>query len=166
MKEILQQHTAYNLWAHQRMFETMRQLSEDQIHFVIPSSFSSIYKTVLHLLDAESIWWQRLKLVERIEGPGKTFTGNFAELESRLIQQSRQWEEWVRDANEMQLGHVFAYQNSRREQFKQSVHEVLLHLVNHSTYHRGQLVTMLHQLGIEKIMATDFNVFTRSVKRS
>ncbi|MDO9375245.1 MAG: DinB family protein [Bacteroidota bacterium] len=165
MKEILQQHTSYNLWAHQRMFETMRQLSTDQVHFVIPSSFSSIYKTVLHLLDAESIWWQRLKLVEHIESPGKTFNGSFTELESKLIQQSKEWDEWVHNANELQLSHVFAYQNTRKEQFKQSVNEVLLHLVNHSTYHRGQLVTMLHQLGIERIMATDFNVFARSAKR-
>lgn len=165
MKEILQQHTAYNVWAHQRMFETMRQLSDDQVHFVIPSSFSSIYKTVLHLLDAESIWWQRLKLVEHIQGAGQSFSGSFADLETKLIEQSRQWDEWVRGANEMQLVHVFAYQNTRREQFKQPVNEVLLHLVNHSTYHRGQLVTMLHQLGIEKIMATDFNVFTRTTKR-
>ena len=165
MKEILQQHTAYNVWAHQRMFETMRQLSDDQIHFVIPSSFSSIYKTVLHLLDAESIWWQRLKLAEHIEGAGKSFSGSFADLEMKLMEQSRQWDDWVRGANEMQLAHVFAYQNTRREQFKQPVIEVLLHLVNHSTYHRGQLVTMMHQLGIEKIMATDFNVFTRTTKR-
>ncbi len=164
MKELLQQYLSYNAWAHQRMFDTLKQLNNDQVNFNVPSSFSSIYKTVLHMLDAESIWWQRIKLAEQIEGPGKTFRGDLAELEVKLMQQARQWEEWVRNANEMQLVHVFAYQNSRREQFKQQVNEVLLHLVNHNTYHRGQIVTMLHQLGIEKILATDFIVFIRNKK--
>ena len=103
-----------------------------------------------------------MKLEERIERPSDTFTGDFGELEKKLLQQCRLWEDWVKNASELQLQHVFAYQNTRREQFKQPVKEVLLHIFNHGTYHRGQLINMFHQLGIEKLPATDFIVYTRT----
>jgi len=165
MKALVKQYASYNVWANNKLFERMLALNEEQIHKEIPNSFPSFYKTVLHLLDAESIWWQRIKLLEYVEAPSKNFTGNFAELVKLSQQQSLQWKEWVDAANENQLQHVFAYQNSKKEQFKQPVHEVLLHMFNHGTYHRGQIVTMFHQLDIDKIPGTDFILYTRSVKK-
>ena len=161
MKEILQQYAAYNSWANQRIFETINNLPDDRIDREIVSSFSSIKKTVLHMLDAESIWWQRIKLNEKIKVPSEDFNGTISELFKILGQQSAEWKDWVDHASETQLQHVFAYQNSKKEQFKQPVYEMILHLFNHGTYHRGQLVTMLRQSGVEKIPATDFIVFCR-----
>jgi uncharacterized damage-inducible protein DinB len=162
MKEILQQFASYSTWANQRIFDVTVQLSEEQLNKEMISSFPSVYKTVLHMLDAESIWWQRMKLEERIQRPSDTFTAPFAELEKKVLQQSKLWEDWLKNASELQLQHVFAYQNSKREQFKQPVKEVLLHMFNHGTYHRGQLVSMFRQLGLEKIPPTDFIVYTRT----
>ena len=161
MKQILQQYAAYTIWANQRIFECILGLSEEQAGQEITSSFPSLKKTVLHMWDAESIWWQRLKLSERISRPSENFTGNMAELVKSLGRQSAEWLEWVENATEPQLQHVFAYQNTRKEQFKQPVYEMLLHLFNHGTYHRGQLVTLLRHLGVEKIPETDFIVFCR-----
>jgi uncharacterized damage-inducible protein DinB len=59
---------------------------------------------------------------------------------------------------------VFHYQNTKKEQFKQPIYQVLLHMFNHSTYHRGQLVTMLRQLGVQKLPSTDFIVWSRRKK--
>lgn len=161
MKEVLQQCAAYTIWANQHLFDCIGSLTEEQIDQEITSSFSSIRKTVLHMWDAESIWWQRLKLAEHIDRPSDTFKGDFAELGRKLMTQSRQWEEWVNNATENQLNHVFAFQNTKKELFKQPVYEMLLHISNHGTYHRGQLVTMLRQLGVEKIPQTDFLIFCR-----
>ena len=162
MKQLLLQYAAYNSWANKIITDKLKELSEEQLNREIVSSFPSLYKTVLHLMDVESIWWQRLKLAEHVEWPGKNFNGSFDELSKMLLQLSRQWEEWVRNANEANITHVFAYQNSKKEQFKQPVYEMLLHLFNHQTFHRGQVVNMLRQLGIEKILPTDFIVFSRS----
>jgi len=164
MKSIFKQYAAYNKWANQKLLETISRLTEAQQHQEIISSFPGIFKTLLHLLDAEGIWWQRLKLAEKIERPSDHFSGNFEALQKKLLLQSGQWYEWVANASDNQLQHVFAYQNSKREQFKQPVNEVLIHLFNHGTYHRGQLVTMLRQLGIEKIPPTDFIEWCRSKK--
>ncbi|MBK7433590.1 MAG: DinB family protein [Chitinophagaceae bacterium] len=161
MKEVLQQYAAYNVWANQKIFDCLKNLSDGQLNKEIASSFSSVYKTVQHMWVAEEAWWKRLKLVEQIELESMTFEGNFADMVKKLTLQSAQWCDWVNGASETQLTHVFAYQNTKREQFKQPVFEMLIHVFNHGTYHRGQLVTMLRQLGVEKIPSTDFIEFSR-----
>lgn len=160
MKQLLQQYAAYNVWANKRILETANLLSEEQVNKEIVSSFPSVYKTVLHLMEVENVWWERLKLAEYSTLNG-WFTGNFNELSKKLLALSQQWQEWINNADEANITHVFAYYNSKKEYFKQPVYEMLLHLFNHQTLHRGQLITMFRQLGVDKIPVTDFIVFTR-----
>jgi len=160
MKQLLQQYAAYNIWANKKIIETANQLTEEQINKEIESSFPSVYKTALHLMEVENVWWERLKLVERTTLSG-WFTGNFDELSKKLLELSQQWHNWIQNANEVNISHVFAYQNSKKEHFKQPVYEMLLHLFNHQTFHRGQIITMFRQLGLDKIPPTDFIVFSR-----
>ena len=161
MKELLKQYASYNIWANQKLIELILSLTEEQQQKEIASSFSSLYKTLLHMWDSETAWWQRMKLHERIIIPSENFNGTTRDVVNGLINQSRQWEEWVRNASELSLSHVFQYQNSKKEQFKQPVYQMILHVFNHGTYHRGQLVTILRQLGVEKIPQTDFIVWSR-----
>ena len=161
MKQLLQQYAAYNIWANKKITETANQLSEEQINKGIVSSFPSVYKTVLHLMEVENVWWERLQLVENTTLSG-WFTGDFDELSKKLLGLSQHWHDWIQNTNDVNISHVFAYQNSKKEQFKQPVYEMLLHLFNHQTFHRGQLVTMFRQLGLDKIPPTDFIVFSRS----
>jgi len=161
MKQMFVQYSAYSTWANQLMLDRINNLPTELHHQEVKSSFTSLYKTVLHLWNAESIWWQRMKLQERIIVPAETFTGDMKELSTQLLQQNRKWQEWVSAANEHQLMHEFKYQNSKKESFKQPIYQMLLHLFNHGTYHRGQLVTMLRQLEIDQIPQTDFIVWSR-----
>ena len=80
MKQLLHQYSRYNLWANKIIIDQLAGLTEEQLHKEIASSFPSVFKTILHLMDVESVWWQRIKLAEHVEWPGKTFTGSFAEL--------------------------------------------------------------------------------------
>ena len=162
MKELLQQYATYNLWANKTLLAKLRGVSSEILHKETGSSFGSIYKTLVHLMEVEEIWWQRLKLQDHVQMPKKDPDENIELVSSRLLTLSKQWSEWVIESNEKNLTHVFAYYNSKKEFFKQPVNEVLLHLFNHQTYHRGQIVTLLRQNGIEKIPATDFIVFTRN----
>jgi uncharacterized damage-inducible protein DinB len=109
----------------------------------------------------ESVWWQRLKLQEPVQLLEKDPENNFDTASRKLLELSKQWNGWVADANEKKITHVFGYYNSKKEFFKQPVYEMLLHLFNHQTYHRGQIVTLLRQNGIDKIPPTDFIVFSR-----
>jgi uncharacterized damage-inducible protein DinB len=164
MKNILESYAAYNAWANQRICDVILALPEEKYYKEIFSSFNNLYATLLHIWDAESGWWQRMKMQEHVIFPGESFKGNLSELVNGLIHQSRQWEEWVKGASELSLRHVFHYNNSKKELLKESVCNVLQHVFNHSTYHRGQLVTMLRQLGQEKIPPTDFIIWSRQKK--
>ncbi len=164
MKELLAQLAAYNCWASQRLLETINGLPPEKQMQELPSSFKSLYATVQHMWDAESAWWQRVKLHEKVIVPSENFKGSMQDVSNGLIAQSQQWMDWVNSATEPALDHVFQYYNSKKEYFKQPVSQVLLHVFNHGTYHRGQLVNMLRQLGVEKIPPLDFIIFTRSRK--
>lgn len=161
MKQLLQQYAAYNIWANKKIIETANQLSPDQITREIISSFPSVYKTMAHLMEVELVWWERLQLAEHTSMPG-WFSGSFDEMTKKLLGISQQWHDWIQNTNDVNISHVFAYQNSKKEHFKQPVYEMLLHLFNHQTLHRGQLITMFRQLGLDKIPPTDFIVFSRN----
>lgn len=162
MKDLLQKYAAYNLWANKTLLAKLGVVSFEILHKETESSFGSIYKTLVHLMEVEEIWWQRLKLQDHVQMPDKDPDGNMELVSTKLLTLSKHWSEWVTESNEKNLTHVFAYYNSKKEFFKQPVNEVLLHLFNHQTYHRGQIVTMLKQNGIEKIPPTDFMVFIRN----
>ncbi|MEO6404358.1 MAG: DinB family protein [Ferruginibacter sp.] len=161
MKKLLGQYAAYNLWANQRITDCINNLADDQINKEIKSSFSSLQKTLLHLWDVESVWWQRLKLQENVQWPGEIFSGTIMELNQQLMLQSKQWKEWVDIATEAALEHEFIYKNSKKDQFKQPVYEVLQHLFNHQSFHRGQIITMLRQVDAKEIPNTDLIAFLR-----
>ena len=161
MKELFVQYANYNGWANSLLLTAIESLTEEQQKQKIKSSFPSLYATTLHMLDAESIWWQRVKLQERVNRPSDEFSGTMKELSAQLIQQNKLWQDWVSGINEHGLQHEFIYFNSKKERFKQPVYQMLLHLFNHGSYHRGQIVTMLRQLGVEKIPQTDFIVWSR-----
>jgi uncharacterized damage-inducible protein DinB len=164
MKELLKQYSAYNLWAHQRIIDVILSLPEETCTVELPSSFNSLHKTILHMWDAESAWWQRMKMQERVIKPSENFSGNTKEVTQGLLQQSRQWEEWVSSASDLSLDHVFQYYTNKTEHVKMPVWQMLLHVFNHGTYHRGQLINMLRQSGQEKLPSTDFSFYTRNRK--
>lgn len=164
MQALLKKYADYNIWAHQRLFEPINKLTDVQIHTTIESSFNSIHHTVLHLLDAENIWWQRVKLVEQIIVPSLTLNIDFLAIQNILLAQSKQWQTWVNNCTQLQLNHVFAFKDKKNDWIKMPVNEMLLHVFNHSTYHRGQLVTMLRQLGCTNIPQTDFSFYCRQLK--
>jgi len=161
MKILLTQYASYHLWANQQLFETILKQPRELQELKVSSSFPSLKDTLLHMWDAESIWWQRLKLQENIVPPSQSFTGNCEDIAKGMTQQSRQWQEWILHSNDYMFEHEFIYFNSRKEKFKQATFQMLLHLFNHATYHRGQLVNILRQLEVTNIPQTDFIVWSR-----
>jgi uncharacterized damage-inducible protein DinB len=161
MKELLDQYTAFNLWANKSITDLILSLDVEQHRQKVESSFPSLYATVLHMWVAETAWWQRVKLQEKIIIPAETDNPSMQDIVQGLLLQSAQWEEWVNNSSEMMLKQEYSFQNSKNEQFKQAIYETVLHVINHSTYHRGQLVTMMRSLGVKTIPQTDFMVFLR-----
>lgn len=161
MKEILTELARYNLWANETLCNTILSLPEEEWNKPMISSFPGLFPTMLHMMSAESIWWQRLKLVENVQPPAENYDKSFQELINDLINLDKTWKEWVENASPHALSHVFYYRNSKRQEFRQPVYQVLIHLFNHNTYHRGQLVNLIRQAGYTTIPQTDFIVWSR-----
>ena len=161
MKQLLTQMASYHLWANQLLIDRIAQLSPELHTTPVKSSFETLQSTILHIWDAESVWWQRMKLLENISAPSENFRGDLADAAYGLMQQSKQWQDWIVNANEYVFDHEFIYQTSKKEKFKQPVYQVIMHVFNHGTYHRGQLVNMLRQMDVGNIPQTDFVVWSR-----
>ena len=160
MKALLEQYASYNLWADERLFQTVLSLQEAQQKQLVPGSFPSLHLTLLHLLDASTVWWQRL-MKEPVTWPGKDFNGTTEDVINKILNQDNLWKVWVQETDEAALKAIVHYETSKKERFAQPAFELLLHLFNHGTYHRGQIVTTLRLLNTEVIPATDFIVFSR-----
>ena len=161
MKELLKQMAVYNVWAHKKIMDAVLSIPVEKQKAEMPSSFSNLEKTILHMWDAESIWWQRMKLHERLMIPSENFKGTTVEAVNGLLSQSALWEAWVNNVSDNMLEHVFEFRNKKGDQIKMPIWQMLTHIFNHGTYHRGQLVNMLRQLGVKKIPQTDFSLWSR-----
>jgi uncharacterized damage-inducible protein DinB len=164
MKAILEELAKYNLWANTTLTDTVLALDESLHQHIVASSFPNLYATLLHMWDAESIWWQRMHKHESLIIPSKNFNPSVKEAVNGLITQSTLWANFVSGAQPQELQAVLEYRNLKKELFTQPLSEVLIHVFNHGTYHRGQLVTMMRALGVESIPQTDFIVWSRTLK--
>jgi len=161
MKQLLQSYTAYEIWANEQLLNLCVALSPEEQNKPIVSSFPSVQKTFLHMWDAASVWWQRLQQHEQVVMPSLSFQPGMKDIANGLLQQNRQWLAFVESASEEILSASLPYTNIRGEYFSQPVYEIIMHLTNHGTYHRGQVVTQLRQLGVEKIPQIDYILFAR-----
>jgi uncharacterized damage-inducible protein DinB len=161
MKTLLDQYAAFNLWANQRMTDAILEMDEHQQQQVVKSSFPNIYATVLHLWDVESGWFQRVHRHEKVMFPSQNFNPTMKELVNGLLGQSEQWVRYVRELSDADLMQMVTYKNIAGQEFTQPLYLLIHHLFNHQTYHRGQLVTMMRELGVEQLPGTDFITWTR-----
>lgn len=165
MKELLLQYARYNEWANSRIINVIRSLSAPQAEQEIVSSFPTIQKTAIHIWSSEYMWLQRMNLVERPEWVQNSFDGSLVEALDAWQKASADLIAFVaKQYNDAAFTHVVQYYSLKKEPFKNEVGKILMHVFNHATYHRGQLITMLRQVGVEKIPPTDFIVYTREKK--
>lgn len=161
MKELLQRLAGYNAWANQRLAVTTVVMAESTLNQPVIGSFPSVRSTILHMLDAESIWWQRLHSIDPVKRPGDGFAGVTTDALNMLAEQNNKWKLWVEQAGIDAIEENFGYKNLKGEFFTQPLHEVLVHVFNHGTYHRGQWVNQLRECGVIHIPSTDYIEFCR-----
>lgn len=162
MKELLLQYANYNIWANKLMIDAMLKLEEAQVDREIISSFPSLRKTVYHTWSGEFVWVQRLQQVAQPVWLAGTYTGSFAEACQDWQRVSGALAEQVNSyKDELALQQLVPYHDLKGNPHATRVCDMLNHVFNHSTYHRGQLVTMLRQLGVSEIPNTDLIAFVR-----
>ena len=155
-------YTKYNHWAN-AMLMTLIESEVKPDHFAkeIVSSYPSLQKTIYHIWDAEFIWLRRLNGESLYKWPSQDFKGPISEVKERMLHISKEFVYFVEGKTDEDLSKDFTYQNIEGKTFSNPVWQSVHHCMNHSTYHRGQAVTMLRQLGVTKIPPTDFIAFCR-----
>jgi len=163
MKELLLQYAKYNVWANKRLIDTILKLDTSLPEQELVSSYPTIKLTVSHIWSAEYIWLQRLLLVEQPVWIEKVFTGSFEEACAEWLKVSEEILGFVeRQFDDKGLEHVVQYYSTEKKSFKLPAFTILNHVLNHTTQHRGQLITMLRQVGVKKIPAMDLSYYVNN----
>ena len=154
----------YNRWANLRFLDAAEDLTAEELERAIPSSFPSVLATLAHMFEAEWIWLRRWNGRPPVELPEDWDLTSVASLRGLW---ASQWEEQERflgeqtsDASEKRVEYRFLSGKSDAQQLGQLMH----HVVNHATYHRGQLTTLLRQLG-KTPPSTDYVRYLREARR-
>lgn len=166
MKEIYTSYARYNLWANRRMIEAYRKLPEDLVEKQIVSSFPSARLTFLHIWDAEFLWLNRLQGISPGTFPSKEFKGNIGDVYEQLESSSTAFLDFVENQPEEFFGQMLHFKTISFGEQKQLAWQMIHHCLNHSTYHRGQLVTLGRQLGLEKLPPTDLIYYLREGEKT
>jgi uncharacterized damage-inducible protein DinB len=148
----------YNRWANDRLFDAVASLTPNEFTRDLGSSYPSLRDTLLHIIWAEWIWLQRWKGTS----PQSVFQGrDFPVLDALRAQWSDvdiDQRAFLDTVTSERLLAVVPYVNLHGQTWQYPLWRQMYHVVNHSTYHRGQVTTMLRQLGAQAV-ATDLLVF-------
>lgn len=161
LKELTKKYGKYNLWANTSLAEVLNAMPEDMFITEQKSSFRTIKETAMHMFDAETIWFKRLNGVSLTEWPSKGVKCTGAEAVSMLLDASSSLEKLAAGMDESKLVSKCRFLSLDGKEFEMNVYDILQHCFNHSTFHRGQLVTMLRFCGAGKLPSTDYITYIR-----
>jgi uncharacterized damage-inducible protein DinB len=149
---------AYNQWANRKSVNAAGSLSAEQLHQDLGNSHASVFGTLVHILWAEWRWLGRWLAPTEGPGPDPTACENLGTLRRRWAEVERAQAAFLNRINPSGLAEPLSYENPPGTTWTYPLSQTLQHLVNHSSYHRGQVMTLLRQLGAEPV-ATDLLVF-------
>jgi uncharacterized damage-inducible protein DinB len=165
MAYTLHQHLSYSVWATARLAETLQPVGEKILYAEVKSSFPSIAKTLLHLWDAEVIWLKRMQGISLTSWPSQNFSGTKDDLITGVVNSSKELLNFIELKGTDFLPSKISYKNMKGDSFEDVIENILYHIVNHGSYHRGQVTTLLHELGVNKIQSMDIIFYLRSLKK-
>lgn len=157
----IQRHLEYNYWANNKIANLLITVSPEILEKETPSSFNTIKKTVYHIWDAEVIWFTRIQGNQITTWPSESFEGNVLEGLDAFVNNSKELCDFIQSKDRAFLDSIIHYKNLKGLEFSQPVEDILFHVVNHGSYHRGQIITMLRALGHTKVENTDLISFMR-----
>jgi uncharacterized damage-inducible protein DinB len=150
----------YNAWANRRSLSAAAALTPEQFTKPMCSSFSSVRDTLAHIFGAEWLWLERFQGRSPSSLPDTTqyadvatLGGRWGEFEPRLLN-------FARGLTQSDLDRVMEYKTLKFGVYSNPLWQSMQHLVNHGSYHRGQVTTLLRQHGAPAIL-TDLMHFYR-----
>jgi uncharacterized damage-inducible protein DinB len=154
----------YNLWVNRTLVDWLKSKPAALMDEVVPSSFPTLKETLVHIWDTQRFWLSVLQEAPappcfRIEG----FHGSLEEVFEGIVDQSLEMALYIESLGDQALAEEVEF-NTPWVSGKQARFEFIYHCLNHSTYHRGQLITMGRNLGLTDAPMTDYNFYLLRVR--
>lgn len=138
---------AFNRWANARYLERIRLLTDEQLTRTVESSFCSVLATLSHVILAEWIWLRRWQGDSPTVGPAWMKQPTLELLETVLAEVEAERQAFFSTLPPEQLAEDVHYTLGDGTAGSLRLDSLVLHVFNHATYHRGQLATLLRQVG-------------------
>ncbi len=162
--ELLKKYTRFNVWANTLMCDWLTSKDGRLMDRELKSSFPTVNTTLAHIWFGEHIWFRRIH-GERFENINLVCEGKPVTFISEgLLRQSMDFMEYTAALKAEDLDRMVEYRLFSGETDASPLADIIHHIMNHGTYHRGQLVTMGRELGFEEVPKTDFIHFCRQEK--
>jgi uncharacterized damage-inducible protein DinB len=160
MNEYTRQLYDYHTWANAKMFEHLKELPADLYRREFETGFSSLSKVLAHMYAADQFWFDIMSGGDMMSvlAMGETFqeqaeAASMAELETMFVALSQQYRAFFERQGD--LTQSILLEHAHIGSMETPLYELVQHVVNHGTYHRGNIITMLQQLG-HTFTSTDY----------
>ena len=117
---------------------------------------------ISHLISAQEVWLNRVLKRNIITDPWKKWSEE--EWAHKSITLTSEWINLIEGLNENDFEKRIEYKNTNGESFSNSIKDILTHVINHSTYHRAQIATLVRLAGDEPAK-TDFILYQRQIQK-
>lgn len=145
LADLLRAHIDYTAWASKRLVEAASQLTPDELNHDFKSADRSVLGTLVHVFGADRIW------LVRLQNTPQHFTTE-ADRSITVLQNDwpalyERWRKLVAGVTEEQAQAAVSYTDLKGNRWTQPIWQVILHVVNHGTHHRGQVSGFIRALG-------------------
>ena len=139
----------YNAWANRRIFDALVQLPAEQYTRDLKSSFASVHGTLCHIVWAEQLWLHRWLGKPAPGTPQGRDLAGLAEARARWETIEAERTAFLSGFAEPRLRDSVTIQPTSGGAYSHTFRQMFLHTVDHSSYHRGQIVALLRQMGVK-----------------
>ena len=145
--DTLRGHLDYTAWASGLLLDSARQLSPQELNRDFGTGDKSVLGTLVHIFAGDRIWLERIQGIKReaLVDPGDH---DFAVLQQAWPRVQQGWKDWAAALTDAQaLEDVSFYRSATGSMFRMPVWQIVMHVVNHGTHHRGAVSGFLRAMG-------------------
>jgi uncharacterized damage-inducible protein DinB len=138
---------AYTTWASRRLVDAAAQLPPDQLTRDFGTNDKSVLGTLVHVFAADRVWFRR------VMGNSPTKFVSEADYQLSVLQNDwpalhEQWRQWAAGLTDEAAAEDLHYRDMSGNRWHQPIWQVVMHVVNHGTHHRGQAQGFLRSMGV------------------
>lgn len=140
--------TAYSWWAQRKIWQCILTVSDEDFVRPIDYSVGSLHQQVVHVLWAEDVWYARIHALPRPDHSYLTLPTR-QDVRAAWDDVEDRWQAYVAALTPLELERIVTFTRTSGEQVSLPVWQIIAHMVNHGTDHRGQMLRIIHDMGGE-----------------